>query len=98
LVLLTRFITTGFTQEVQQVPTSIKNSKLSSDSETDAPHTSVGTYYSIENNLNAKLLLNNKGIKPLEVRPTLYNLAGQLLELPPVFVEANSFRFINLSE
>ncbi|HEX8266975.1 MAG TPA: hypothetical protein VF596_16355 [Pyrinomonadaceae bacterium] len=42
--------------------------------------------------------MNNKGIKPLEVRPTLYNLAGQLLELPPVFVEANSFRFINLSE
>lgn len=98
LVLLTRFITTGFTQEDQQVPTSTKNSKLSNDSETEALHTSVGAYYSIENNLNAKLLLNNKGIKPLEVRPTLYNLAGQQLELPPVFVEASSFRFINLSE
>lgn len=61
-------------------------------------HTLVGSYYSIENNTDAKLLLNNKGDEELEVKPTLYNFQGQELQLPPVTVDPQSFRFINLEE
>jgi hypothetical protein len=61
-------------------------------------HTLVGSYYSVENNLDAKLLLNNKGNTQLEVRPTLYSKLGQELQLPAVLVEPQSFRFINLRD
>ena len=61
-------------------------------------HTLVGAFYDVENFPNAKLLLNNKDTQMREVRPTLYNLDGQILELPPVQVEAQSFRLINLRE
>jgi hypothetical protein len=46
----------------------------------------------------AKLLLNNKDIVAREIRPTLYSLDGQTMEIAPVIVEANSFRMINLSD
>ena len=62
------------------------------------PHTLVGSFYTLHNNLEAKLLLNNKGNIPLEVHPTLYNLQGLELQLSPVTVEPQSFRFINLSD
>lgn len=62
------------------------------------PHTLVGSFYTLQNNLEAKLLLNNKGNTPLEVHPTLYNLQGLELQLSPVTVEPQSFRFINLSD
>ena len=65
---------------------------------TPTPHTLVGTFYTTENNIEAKLLLNNKGITMLEVRPTLYNLQGQELQLPSVWVEPQNFRFINLRD
>jgi hypothetical protein len=64
----------------------------------ETPHTLVGSYYTLQNNLDAKLLLNNKGNSPLEVQPTLYNLQGQELQIPSVTVEPQSFRFINLSD
>lgn len=40
------------------------------------PHTLVGSYYLVDENIDAKLLLNNKGNAPLEVQPTLYNKQG----------------------
>lgn len=67
-------------------------------SPTPTPHTLVGTFYTTENNTDAKLLLNNKGTTQLEVRPTLYNLQGQELQLPSVWVEPQNFRFINLRD
>jgi hypothetical protein len=64
----------------------------------DTPHNLVGAYYTLENGTDARLLLNNKGNIQLEVQPVLYNLQGQELSLPPVTVESQSFRFINLQD
>lgn len=68
------------------------------DQDANKPHWLVGSYYSTQKGLTATLLLNNKGNQPLEVRPTIYNLSGQAIEIPPVSVEASSFRFVNLQE
>ncbi len=64
----------------------------------EIPHTLVGAFYDVQNFPNAKLLLNNKDTVAREVRPTLYSLNGQILEVPPVQVEAQSFRLIDLRE
>jgi hypothetical protein len=66
--------------------------------EASKPHWLVGSFYSMQNGLTATLLLNNKGNQPLEVRPTLYNLHGQALDIPPLTVAPASFRFVNLQE
>lgn len=66
--------------------------------EEDKPHTLAASYYSVKNGLNATLMLNNKGPKPLEVKPTLYSLDGQVLDLLPVVVEGNSSREIDIRE
>lgn len=68
------------------------------DPEASKPHWLVGSFYSTQNGLTATLLLNNKGSQPLEVRPTLYNLHGQAIDIPPVTVDPASFRFVNLQE
>jgi hypothetical protein len=68
------------------------------DPDANKPHWLVGSYYSTQDGLTATLLLNNKGNQPLEVRPTIYNVGGQALEIPPVIVEPASFRFVNLQE
>lgn len=73
-------------------------SKQAGDQTIEPPHWLVGSYYNTQNGMTATLLLNNKGILPLEVRPTLYNMAGQELVLPPVIVEPSSHRFINLGD
>ena len=64
----------------------------------EIPHTLVGSYYLTDENIEAKLLLNNKGNTVLEVQPTLYNKQGQELQLPSVTVEPQNFRFINLND
>jgi hypothetical protein len=64
----------------------------------ETPHTLVGSYYLTDANTEAKLLLNNKGVQPLEVQPTLYNSQGQELQLPSVTVEPQNFRFVRLSD
>lgn len=97
--LLAYFSNVGFTQTVSETGALQKSVNPPDKPQNDeTPHTLVGSFYSVQNGINAKLLLNNKGITPLEVRPTLYNLAGQSLELPPVFVEPRSFRFVNLQD
>ncbi|MEP6903208.1 MAG: hypothetical protein ABJA66_15775, partial [Actinomycetota bacterium] len=65
---------------------------------TPTPHNLVGSFYTLDYGTDAKLLLNNKGNTQLEVQPTLYNKQGQELQLPPVTVEPQSFRFINLAD
>ncbi len=77
---------------------SIGLTKTYLDEPDEAPHWLVGSYYSIDDGLTATLMLNNKGVTPIVVQPTLYNLNGQQLDLPPVVVEANFFRYINLSD
>ena len=57
------------------------------------PHLLAGSYYTINNNFSAKLLLNNKGPLPIEVRPTLFSMSGERFEAAPVTVDANSHRF-----
>lgn len=64
----------------------------------EKPHLLAGSYYSMRGGLKATLLLNNKGPRPLEVRPTLFSLAGERLDIQPVIVEGNSFRMIDLRE
>jgi hypothetical protein len=68
------------------------------DPEANKPHWLVGSYYSTQDGLTATLLLNNKGNRPLEVRPTLYSLGGEAVEIPPITVEAASFRYVNLQD
>lgn len=72
--------------------------KAASSDPNEVPHWSVGSYYSIENGLTATLMLNNKGIAPLVVQPTLYSKNGQQFEPPPVVVAPNSFTNINLND
>lgn len=66
--------------------------------EADKPHTLAASFYRIGQNLKTSLMLNNKGPQPLEVRPTLYNLSGEHLEIPPVTLAANSHAVIDLRE
>ncbi len=62
------------------------------------PHLLAASYYSVQNHLTATLMLNNKGPKPIEVKPTLFSLIGERLDVAPVTVEGNSFRNIDLRD
>lgn len=64
----------------------------------ETPHTLVGGYYNVRGNLQSKLLLNNKAGYAIEIKPTLYGSQGTIMEIPPVMVESNSHRFIDLQE
>lgn len=66
--------------------------------QSDKPHTLAASIYRIGQNLKTTLMLNNKGPHPLEVRPTLYSLSGERLEISPVTLEANSYSVINMSD
>jgi hypothetical protein len=58
----------------------------------------VGTYYSLRGNLNSTLMLNNKGVLPLDVTPTFFSRTGTRLDLPPLTVNAASYREVDLGE
>ncbi|HEX7331819.1 MAG TPA: hypothetical protein VF290_09975 [Pyrinomonadaceae bacterium] len=62
------------------------------------PHPLAGSYYTINNNFSAKLLLNNKGPLPIEVQPTLFSLNGDRFDAQPVIVDANSHRFEDFAD
>ncbi len=64
----------------------------------DKPHLMAASYYSLQGNMKATLTLNNKGSGPLEVKPTLFSLAGERLNGPPVTVDATSFRVVDLGD
>jgi len=61
-------------------------------------HTLVGSYYLTDDNIEARLLLNNKGNEPLEVSPTLYSKDGSVLQITPVTVSSQSFVLINIQD
>lgn len=77
---------------------SIPNLAASALFQSDKPHTMAATYYSFQGNLKASINLNNKGLVPLEVTPTLFNLAGERLEVPAVTVGATTFQVFDLAE
>jgi len=77
---------------------SISNLASSALPQSDKPHTMAATYYSFQGNLKASINLNNKGLVPLEVTPTLFNLAGERLEVPAVTVGATTFQVFDLAE
>ncbi|MCA1568136.1 MAG: hypothetical protein LC803_21325 [Acidobacteria bacterium] len=56
------------------------------------------SYYTLREQMTAALTLNNKGPYPVEIRPVLYSLAGERLEVPPVTVAPTSHRVVNLAE
>ena len=62
------------------------------------PHLLMGSYYSVKDNLSAKLLLNNKGSLPLIARPTLFSIAGERFEAPPITIDPESFQMIDISD
>lgn len=57
-----------------------------------------GSYYTLKDNFTAKLLLNNKGPKPIEVLPTLFSMSGEKFEAPAVIVDGNTHQFIDLAD
>jgi len=64
----------------------------------DKPHRLASSYYSLKDGLTATLMLNNKGPAPVEVKPTLFSLTGERLDVAPVTVAGESFRNIDLRE
>jgi len=46
---------------------------------------------------SATLLLNNKGPDPLTASPTLFNMAGDRFNVPPVTIDGQSFQMIDMS-
>jgi hypothetical protein len=65
-------------------------------SPSETPHNLVGTYYNLRD-YSGKFLLNNKGIEPITVYATLYNMSGQSITIPPETVNASSHRLIDLN-
>ncbi len=66
--------------------------------QSDKPHVMTASYYNLQGTLKSSISLNNKGLLPLEVKPTLFNMDGERLDVPPVTVEATSFRVFDLAE
>jgi len=64
----------------------------------DKPHTMVASNYSLQGNLKSSISVNNKGLVSLEVKPTLFSLSGERLDVPPVTVDATSFQVFDLAE
>ena len=77
---------------------SISNLPQSASPQSDKPHTMAAAYYSFQGNLKASINLNNKGLVSLEVTPTLFNLAGERLEVPSVTVDATTFQVFDLAD
>lgn len=86
----------SFLSDITNNPFEFRDSLAVDDDPNNAQHWLAGSYYSVEDGLTATLMLNNKGIIPIVVQPTLYSKNGQRLDVPPVVVEVNSFRYIDL--
>lgn len=97
-LLLSQFVSAELFKPFQRVEAQSENSKQSAENPDQTPHNVVAAFYDVQNFPSAKLLLNNKDIIAREVRPTLYNLDGNIMEVAPVWVEANSSRMINLQD
>lgn len=85
---------TGNSQPVTNAKT---NSSCCTD-EANKLHHLAGSYYTLNDGFNTKLLLNNKGPDPIEIQPSLFSLGGEKLGVPSVTVAGNSHRFVDLSD
>ncbi len=75
----------------------VNRSKIRLNDPEEKPHYLVGSYYTTKNGFTSNLLINNKGPQPIEVQPTLYSLAGQILQVPPITVPPNSHQTLDLA-
>lgn len=64
----------------------------------DAPHLLAASYYSLNDNLSATLMLSNQGPHSMQAQVSLFSLSGERLDLAPVTLDANTARAINLNE
>ena len=64
----------------------------------DKPHLLMGSYYSLNEDFSAKLLLNNKGSSPLVAHPRLFSMSGERFDVAPVTIAPESFQMINLAD
>lgn len=83
---------------INNAPPSLTPEKPCCGQDNDQLHLLAASYYSVGKNLTATLMLNNKGPDPVIVKPTLFSLSGKRLEAPPITVEGESFRNIDLRE
>jgi hypothetical protein len=97
-LLLAQFVSAELLEPIRQAEAQTDDSKQSKQAVDEKPHNVVAAFYDVQNFPSAKLLLNNKDIVAREVRPTLYNLDGNILEIAPVMIEANSHLMINLQD
>lgn len=62
------------------------------------PHLLAASYYSVENNLTATLMLLNQTPEPITAEPRLYSTFGERLRVPAVTIEPHMFRSIDLGK
>jgi len=62
------------------------------------PHVLAASYYSLNNDLSATLVLSNQGPHSMNIAVTLFNLIGDRLVVPPITLEGNTVRGFDLSE
>lgn len=97
-LLLSHFVSAELFEPTPQIETQTENFKQQNVNANQQPHILAGSYYSLQNNLSATLMLNNKGSLPLSVTPTFFSLNGTPLELAPLMVNAASYQEIDLRE
>jgi hypothetical protein len=97
-IALTVRLTTVNSQDFDAKPAIEAAASKQSIDASDLPHNLVAAFYDLENYPGARLLLNNKGLNPIELRPTLYSLDGGAFETATVTVEPNSFRFVSIND
>lgn len=76
-------------------PLGISESCCSKD--VDKLHLLAASYYSVKDNYQSNLMLNNKGPDPIEVRPSLFALNGHRFDAPAIIVPGESFLNVDLS-
>ncbi|MGH9957246.1 MAG: hypothetical protein ACREBC_08965, partial [Pyrinomonadaceae bacterium] len=90
-----------FSSETPRATSSVTNAQTNSGCCSDVAnklHHLAGSYYTLNDGFNTKLLLNNKGPDPIEIQSTLFSLGGERLGVPSVTVAGNSHMFVELSD
>lgn len=76
----------------------VNRTKSCCSQDVDKIHLLAASYYSVKDGYRSHLMLNNKGPDPVEVRPTLYALSGNRLDVSPIVVPGESFQNVDLSQ
>jgi hypothetical protein len=58
----------------------------------------TATYYNLNDNLTATLMLNNKGAGAILATPTIYSMSGTRLQLAPITVPAASYIDVDMHQ